>query len=107
MKSKFEDFRLPVLNIFFVALGLVILIITVSFFLSLWQRNLSSTSPSEKGPFLSPRQQLEFDSGILAREARTHQQKELEAYSWKDAQKNFAEVPIERAMEALETEAGK
>lgn len=107
MKPAFENFRLPVGKIFLTAVGLVVLVIVISTVLSFWQRSRSIESPPEVAPNVSARHQVEFESGELSQKLRAQQQKQLQTYSWKDQQMQTAEVPIERAMEALAAEAEK
>lgn len=101
MKVLREEFKLSSVWLIVIALGLVLLLITIALLLSLWQKSFPPGAVLESPPLQSPRRQVEFDSGQLARNLKAEQQTQLSTYGWKDPQHHFAKVPIQRAMEFL------
>lgn len=105
MNIQPEGFNLPTKKIFLVGLGLVGVVAVIILILWMWQKSIETLS--EVSPHPSPRLQVEFEAGILAKNAKAEQMQDLNSYGWQDSQHQFAKVPIERAMEAFSKESAQ
>jgi hypothetical protein len=81
-------------------LSLVLLIVVVAAVSLLLQKKIAGGDvhqPQRLGP--SPRHQLEFESGEMARDLKSQQRQELDSYQWQDDKHRFAKIPVSRALE--------
>jgi hypothetical protein len=82
------------------AASLLLLLVVIASMAFVFRRALNKNSkPVADRPTDSPRQQLEFESGNMARELKIIQRQELKSYQWVDDKHQFAKIPISRAME--------
>jgi hypothetical protein len=96
--------NLPTSRIYQIALSLVAFLIFVFTALHFWERSLSQTATRENAPTVSALGEVEFESGATAQALRENQNKALHAYAPAAGavdQKNYQQVPIERAFEQL------
>ena len=103
VKPRHEEFKLNIVKVLAATTALVLLLVFLSVVLREWQKSFPPATPLElvhPSP-QSPRQQIEFESGALLKNLKGQQQQELQQYRWTDPEHRFAQVPVDRAMEAL------
>lgn len=83
------------------AISLCLGVILLLPLLSTFESHLHENTLPEQSPIQSARNQVEFESGQLLQEVRQAEDRNINTYSWADADHHYVRVPIDRAIEVL------
>jgi hypothetical protein len=97
-----QSFQLPQKKLFITGGIFCTILILISVSILFYQHHITEGyNRMEQAPNSTPREQAEFESGLLVRMLREEQISQLTSYGWADEKHQYAHVPLERAFNSI------